>query len=506
MRIQLFSFLAFAGLSLGAHADFLTGQVVDGAGNPVAGLDIDVKNNGIGGTPTIFNDGTDAGGFFNVTIPAGDYDVTFNPPAPPMAVALPLEIQDVIISGTKNLGVVQLPAAVAASGKIVTSSGFPVSGVNIDVVDKATGDNVDLLYDTTDAFGNFSLAIPGGEVAFRISPTAANPGLAPLELDLSLSGAVNLGNIVLVPGFAVSGLLLGVGGVPLSNVDIDLFDATGKKLYTPGDNSQGTGFFSVTAPAGTFELRVCPLVATHYLAAALSVTVVAAPVNLGVVPMVKGKIVSGHVNSSLAASEAGVNLDVTDSLTGLNVPLCADNTNGAGNFAIIVPVGTFDFKFDPKGYAQPLGAAKLLSVPVAADMTLNATLPDCAFPISYGVGSAGTAGQVPLLSAPGGAPRPGNKAFGFQLDQSLAGSVAVLAIGFAPTSLPLFGGTLLVDPFSSPLFVFASTVSGSTAIALPAPIPGSFDGISVFAQAVVVDAAATGGLALSNGVSFTICD
>jgi len=506
MRTPLSIWIALACMSLAARADFLTGQVVDSAGNPVAGLDIDVKNNGSGGTPTIFNDGTDAGGFFNVTIPAGDYDVTFNPPAPPLAVAMALEIKDVIISGTKSLGVVHLPAAVAASGTVLTSTGLPVGGVNIDVVDKSTGINVDLLNDTTDAFGNFSLAIPGGEVAFRINPTAAHADLAPLQLDLSLSASVSLGTVVLEPGFAVSGLLLGAGGAPVANVDIDLFDATGKKLYTPGDNSQGTGFFSVTAPVGSLELRIRPVVATHYVAASLPVSVVAAPVNQGVVSLVKGKIVSGHVSSSLASAEGGVNLDVTDPLTGLDVAVCADSTNGQGNFAIVVPVGTFDFKFDPKGYDKPLGAKKQLGVSVGADMTLNAILPDCPFPVSYGKGSPGTLGLVPQLTAPGGAPRLGNLTFGFQLDQGAAGSVAVLAIGFAPASLPLFGGTLLVDPLSNLLFVFSPTGSGSTPIALPGPIQGNFDGITIFAQAVVVDAVASGGLALSNGVTFTICD
>ena len=85
MKHELLSVAGVALLTSLASADLLVGQVVDSNGAPVAGLDIDVKNNGSGGTPTIFNDGTDAGGFFAVTIPAGDYDVIFNPPPPPLS-------------------------------------------------------------------------------------------------------------------------------------------------------------------------------------------------------------------------------------------------------------------------------------------------------------------------------------------------------------------------------------------------------------------------------------
>jgi hypothetical protein len=503
---QLTSLSLLALFAATAQADFLTGQLVDSNGVPVAGADIDVKNNGSGGKPTLFNDGTDASGFFNVTIPNGDYDVIFNPPPPPFSMALTAKIKDVIVVGTKNMGVVTVPAGVAASGRVLTQAGLPVGGVNINAFDKTLGSSVDLLNDTTDAFGNFSLSVPSGEIAFRIDPTPAHADLAPVQLDLSLSADVNLGDIVMVPGFPISGILHGVGGAPLSGVDIDVFDASGKKLYTPSDNSQATGFFTVTAPAGNVEVAICPLTATRYVAETFAVAIAGAPTNLGVINMIKGKLVSGHVSSSLAPSEGGVNLDVTDSVTGIPLALCTDNTNGAGNYQVVVPTGTFDFKFDPFGYAQPLGATKLLGVVVAVDMTLDAVLQDCPFPALYGAGSAGTGGLVPQLSTIGGTARPGNLDFAYQLDQALPGSVAILALGFAPTSLPLFGGTLLVDPLSGPLYVFASTAAGSTPIALPVPIQGNWQGISIYAQAAVIDAGVASGLALSNGVSFTICD
>ena len=70
------SALALSLLAANVRADFITGRVVDVNGNGVGGVDIDVKNLGSGGDPTLFNDGTDPNGFFTTTIPAGEYDWT----------------------------------------------------------------------------------------------------------------------------------------------------------------------------------------------------------------------------------------------------------------------------------------------------------------------------------------------------------------------------------------------------------------------------------------------
>ena len=67
-------------LALPTAADNLIGRVVDSNGVGVVGVDIDVDNLGSGGDPDIFNDGTDAQGFFNVTLPPGQYVVRFTPP------------------------------------------------------------------------------------------------------------------------------------------------------------------------------------------------------------------------------------------------------------------------------------------------------------------------------------------------------------------------------------------------------------------------------------------
>jgi len=111
-------------------AETITGTVLDAAGNPIPGVDIDVDNLRGGGDPDIFNDGTDLNGVFTTTVlGAGVFDVIFSPPPPPGTTALPILLHDVLIIGTVDLGVISLPQGVAVAGTLVNEAGIPVPGV-----------------------------------------------------------------------------------------------------------------------------------------------------------------------------------------------------------------------------------------------------------------------------------------------------------------------------------------------------------------------------------------
>ena len=82
------------------RAEVISGRVVDSLGNGVAGVNIDVLNFGSGGDPDVFNDGTDANGFFTTTVSeAGIFHVYFKPPPPPTTTHLVLEEPDVVVVG-----------------------------------------------------------------------------------------------------------------------------------------------------------------------------------------------------------------------------------------------------------------------------------------------------------------------------------------------------------------------------------------------------------------------
>ena len=113
-------------LAPSASADLLVGRLVTSTGTPVAFGDLDFRfPGGSGGNPATVNDGANALGQFAVTIPAGSYDVTFNPPLGTNL--LGVFRASVAIAGTTNVGDIVLPEGVTLSGTVVNAAGVGVA-------------------------------------------------------------------------------------------------------------------------------------------------------------------------------------------------------------------------------------------------------------------------------------------------------------------------------------------------------------------------------------------
>ena len=158
---------------------------------------------------------------------------------------------------------------------------------------------------------------------------------------------------------------------------------------------------------------------------------------------------------------------------------------------------TIRFAVPDNNLADNLGGVSVRLDPIAG----------CANPaalVSYGAGTSGVAG-VPSL---GGSDLPmlGNASFELQLDSAAPSTAVLWMIGFGRgnVSLPDWGAVLLVQPV-------ALTLGGTTDAAGTAALPLPLDcdatwlcGVRFTAQAAVLDAAATGGIAFSAGVDLTL--
>lgn len=381
--------MALSLLAVSAQADFLDGRVVNHLGQGVAGVDIDAKNLGGGGDPTLINDGTDVNGFFHVTIPSGTYRIIFNPPAPPASTDLITTVEPVVVSGTLNMGNVALTQGVSVSGQLRNPSAQGVAGVNIDVLD-AGANNIDLLNDTSDALGNFNLAVPLGAIELRFDTTSVvGQTLAPKALDLNLSSNTSLGNITLAQGYLLSAIVRGPGAVPVNNCDLDVHDAAGVKLYTPSDNTNASGFVDTIIPAGSLTFEFCPPFALHLLAGLVGPQTVSGPTNLGTINLAAGVVLSGTVRDYLNATVSGADVDLSSAATGTKVVTCDDNSGAGGTYQVIVPTGTFTVRFSPPT-GSPLGSDFHYNVAINGNMALNGVLPQGHSTFCYGDGSLAT--------------------------------------------------------------------------------------------------------------------
>ncbi|RKY22575.1 MAG: hypothetical protein DRQ55_00635 [Planctomycetota bacterium] len=504
--------LALAALAGGVPAQLITGVVVDALGVPQAGVNINVCNEGSGGDPDVFNGGTDLNGSFSTTvIPGGVFNIVFIPSPPNLITTL----VDVTVAGTSNLGTVELLQGVTMTGRCVTAQGVPVAGVNLDVIDLATGTNLDLIGDNTDALGNFILAVPLGALEIRFDTTPVTfTTLASQALDVAASVDFNLGDVVLPDGHRIITLVQRPGGLPVPGADTDTVDTvTGQTLYTPQDNTSAAGLASVVVPDGIYEFEVCPTFGSQLVGQSFPVVVAGADVNLGLTLLQFGVVLQGTVSAPGGGGLAGVDIDVRDSATGFKLTTCNDKTDGGGHYQVVVPNGTWNVEFEPP-YALPYSTLEQTSVLVAGSTTLNGTLGDCAFHSAYGAGTPGTGGFVPVYGSSGGAPRLGNPDYTLELSNGVGASTVGWILGFGPSAVPFKGGTLLVD-MSLPFFLSflplggAPGAPGAGALSIPAAVPNdlSFLGATAYTQFVVQDAGVTPfGLAFSNAVSISFCD
>ena len=137
--------------------------------------------------------------------------------------------------------------------------------------------------------------------------------------------------------------------------------------------------------------------------------------------------------------------------------------------------------------------------------------PTAGVPYLYGNATAGLGGEIPRIDYANGHAQVGNPTFALEATRT-AGSVPVaFLLGSAASSTPFSGIELLVDP-QGILGAFQAMASGAAGVAgagiatLPLPLPNTpgLAGLTVYAQAVPIDAAAVSGLAATRGFRVTI--
>ncbi|NCG55723.1 MAG: hypothetical protein GWP35_02340 [Proteobacteria bacterium] len=354
----------------------LTGSVLDDNGAGIGSVDLDLIDPVSGLLLNLSSDFTILDGTFTAVIcqvvPAGSYLLDINPGSTQLFFGL--GNIPVTINGNTDLGSFVLPNASILSGRVVGESFEFLPFVDLDFVDSLTGLGQAFSGDFTGADGFFSTKVNPGfwDVQFTASVASTPLIMVPRELrDTPIFGNVDLGDVRLREGRLITGTVQDPAGNPVVSADIDLRDViTGEKIVTPGDNTNGSGQFSVFSPDGQMEIEVDPVQGSS-LVPALSVIVVPnTGLDVGIITLPEGVSVSGSVVGDSGNIVPGTDLDFIISSTGIEIPTAHDNANSSGNFSVQVVPGTYDIAFRPS-FLTGFAPAVLPSIEVLGNTNLG---------------------------------------------------------------------------------------------------------------------------------------
>ncbi len=350
----------------------VTGKVIDAASNPIALANLDFIDESTLTEIFTSKDGTDVFGNVTTVVPAATYTIHVRPPSNTQLVTTTL--RGVVIAAAKNLGNITLHSGALISGTVVDSvTKLPIANVDIDAEGRF-GRNILLSNDRTSSTGTFAVLLPLELLHLTFDAPRSTNHVGLELLNLTITGSTNLGTIEMVKGFTLSGQVLGSSSNPVRNADIDIDTAVGDvRIFTPHDNTDSSGFFSVVVPSGNYRVTVEPeksnlLVGTVTNAIAVSANTVVPTITLS-----PGVLLSGVVNGHDGKPEVDVDLDVLHPTTGVELVTPHDDTDASGRYSIVVPTGTWNVRFQ-SGKTSLSRVKTVANVSVLGATTLNQSL------------------------------------------------------------------------------------------------------------------------------------
>jgi hypothetical protein len=366
-----------------SHAQYtISGTVADPEIQPVSGVDVLLytqEGDPVGGiTPGL----TDDNGFYTIgagRIPAGTYQVGFEPPTSSGLVAL--LVPNVVVHSNITLDIT-LSYGNLLDGYVRDSTGTGLPDIDLNITDEITGLPLYISGDNTDEEGYYDLIVPSGR--FTIIYRRVGGGrLVPVELGgVNISGDTSI-DVVMSTGFFVSGLVTGPGGEPVAGADLDAEDSfSGIKIYTPGDNTDNNGHYQLLLPPGTYDINVAPDPSERLLPGIVYLFPVYHDTTLNF-SLESGFLLSGTVTDPDDNGVFDVDLDIINPADGTELFTPSDNTDSSGVYNIVIPPGVFDIDYKPRAVPPYLAPFDLNDVVVSGDLVRDVTL-------SYGVLVSGT--------------------------------------------------------------------------------------------------------------------
>ena len=177
------------------RAALLSGRVVDERSVPVAAADLDFDETHTGLRLPTIQDDTDPMGGWSVVVPLETWDVSVDPPVGSSFVAV--RRTGVVVDGDRTLPDLVLLDGTELSARVLAPGGAPAQGVKVGVSDAATGDELELWDDRTDAAGLVTVWVPAGTWTVTFRPPRDSGWGQAVRTGVVVAGATDLGDVAL---------------------------------------------------------------------------------------------------------------------------------------------------------------------------------------------------------------------------------------------------------------------------------------------------------------------
>jgi len=259
------------------------------------------------------------------------------------------------------------------TGQVLSAGGQPVAGCNINGYD-TNGNEINLSNDGTDLTGSFSTTVDDGpgvyDFVFYPPAPPTTTHLVAVRMSVVVVTTTNLGTIHLGAGVLLSGRAVRTGSIPVSNVTLTVEDKlTGDQVLQVQAKTNAFGQFNLAVPPNRIELRLDATSSAFVVGSRSIERRPSGDLDLGDILLPPAAIVSGHVQRTNGTAVGGCDLDFVRPASGHTLYTPDDTSNSAGDYSLVVPLGTYHVEYCPKP-ADALAPKRSTSVTISGNVTL----------------------------------------------------------------------------------------------------------------------------------------